>query len=459
MAHPTAVIDVVGLSGSLIGDATPCIGSLARRCRMRRLRPVLPAVTCSVQASMVTGESPRRHGVVGNGWYDRDLAEVLFWKQSNRLVGGEKVWETARKRDPSVTCAVLFWWFNMYSSADWSVTPRPIYRADGRKIPDCYSRPPELRGLLQQRLGKFPLFSFWGPGSSIESSRWIAEATKSVVDRHGPTLTLVYLPHLDYGLQKLGPEDPRIDAALREIDAVVGDLAAFFEDRGYALIVLSEYGIEPVDDAVHVNRVLRAARALAVRDEEGTDLLDPGASLAFAVADHQVAHVYVKEPSRVPDVAELLRSTPGVAEVLDRKGQAAAGLDHPRSGELVAVAEQRRWFSYQWWDDGRRAPDFARTVDIHRKPGYDPLELFIDPALRLPKAHIAWTLLKRRLGFRSLLRVVPLDASLVRGSHGRVDVPPQRRPVLLASRDNDRGSDELPCTAVRDVILDHLFRP
>ncbi len=457
MARPTAVIDVVGLSRSLIGEATPNIAAYARRGRVRTLLPVLPAVTCPVQASMLTGEPPRRHGIVANGWYDRDLAEVLFWKQSNRLVAGEKVWETARRRDPSVTCATLFWWFNMYSSANWSVTPRPIYRADGRKIPDCYSRPPELRDLLQKRLGRFPLFAFWGPGASIESSRWIAGATRIVVERYRPTLTLVYLPHLDYGLQKLGPGHPAIPAALGEVDGVVGDLLRFFEERSPAVILLAEYGIEPVDGAVHLNRVLRAANALAIREEEGREMLDPGASLAFAVADHQVAHVYVRDPAKVAYVAELLRGTPGVDRVLDRKGQAAAGLDHPRSGELVAVAAPQKWFGYGWWEDARRAPDFARTVDIHRKPGYDPLELFVDPALRAARPRIAWKLLLRRLGFRALLDFIPLDTSLVRGCHGRTDVPAELRPVLITARAGERGPDELPCTAVRDVIVEHLM--
>ena len=457
MARPTAVINVVGLSSSLIGEATPHIQAFVKRGRLCRLKPVLPAVTCPVQASMLTGKLPREHGIVGNGWYNRDLAEVHFWKQSNRLVRGEKVWETAKRRDPSVTCANMFWWYNMYSSADYAVTPRPIYKADGRKYPDCYSHPADLRIMLQEKLGTFPLFHFWGPASSIASSRWIAEASKIVHERYRPTLTLIYLPHLDYGLQKFGPDYPKINRSLREIDEVVGDLISYFDDQGVSTIILSEYGIESVDDAVHINRVLRKESALQVREEQGLEVLDAGASDAFAVADHQVAHLYVKDESKVEHYAELARSVPGVEQVLGREKQVAAGLDHQRSGELVLIAQPHRWFSYYYWLEDECAPDFARTVDIHRKPGYDPLDLFLDPATGLPKLRIAWKLLKRKLGFRTLMDVIPLDASRVRGSHGRVDQRPESQPVLITTQPDHERSDELPCHAVRDVILAHLF--
>jgi len=456
MPQPTAVIDVVGLSSSLITDDAPNLKAFIARGRLRRLRPVLPAVTCSVQSSMLTGRPVREHGIVGNGWYDAEQCEVQFWKQSNRLVGAPKVWEHARERDPSVTCANMFWWYNMYSSADWSVTPRPMYKADGRKIPDVYSHPPDLRTTLQDRLGRFPLFHFWGPASSIASSRWIAHASMEVHRQTNPTLMLVYLPHLDYPLQKLGPGHPGIPKAVREIDAVVGDLVRFFDERGVRTIILSEYGVEAVDDAVLVNHVLREAGGLAIRDEQGGEILDAGASEAFAVADHQVAHVYVKDTNRVPEFAEVLRAIDGVETVLDRDARREYGIDHPRAGDLVLVAKRARWFSYRYWLDDARAPDFARTVDIHRKPGYDPLELFLDPNIVAPKLKIATTVLRKKLGFRAPMNVIPLDPSLVRGSHGRVDQPDGERPVLITG-DGVEGDDELPCTAVHDVILAHLF--
>ncbi len=447
MAHPTVVIDVVGLTEGLLGEASPRITALAGRGRVRRLTPVLPAVTCSVQSSIVTGLAPADHGIVGNGWYNRLSAEVRFWRQSNHLVGGEKLWETARRRDPSVTTCTMFWWFNMYSSADFSVTPRPIYTADGRKIPDVYSEPAELREMLQQRLGRFPLVHFWGPASSIVSSRWIADASVLVDERHRPTLTLIYLPHLDYALQKLGPDHPDIPGHVRAIDAVVGTLIDYFEARDTRIVLLSEYGVEPVTRVVQINRVLREAGLLRVRRERGGELLDAGACDAFAVADHQVAHVYVRDRGRVDAVRALCRRIDGVELVLD-------GF-HLRSGDLVLVAEQGCWFSYDYWLDDRRAPDFARTVDIHRKPGYDPCELFVDPAIAAPRLTIAGKLLRKALGFRTVMDVIPLDPSLVRGSHGRTEMPAQRQPVLITA--DGAGAEEISCCAVGDVILSQLL--
>ena len=454
--HPTAVINVVGLTKSLLGPDTPHLSAFASDGIVAPIRAVTPAVTCSAQATFLTGLLPRDHGIVGNGWYFRELAQVSFWKQANQLVHGEKVWETARRRDPSCTCAKMFWWYNMYSSADWSVTPRPLYPADGRKILDVYSEPVDLRERLNAELGPFPFFSFWGPKADIKSSEWIANAS-ALVDRwHSPTLLLVYLPHLDYDLQRWGPSDPRIRGEVRAIDEICGRLIAQCRERGRRVMLLSEYGLVDVSRPVHINRELRAAGLVAIRDELGTDALDAGASAAFAVADHQVAHVYVRDPARVAEVKRILERVSGIDLVLDRQGQAHLGLDHERSGELVAISAPDAWFTYYYWLDDRRAPDFARTVDIHRKPGYDPAELFLDPALRFAKAKIAATLARKALGFRYLLEVIPLDATLVRGSHGRVTASPEDGPVLITSR--TAGIDgPVDSTAVRDLILAHLF--
>ena len=456
MAQPTAVILVVGLNRSLIGEWSPHIKAFAEAGIVRSLNPVLPAVTCSVQSSMLTGLPPREHGIVGNGWYSRELAEVQFWKQSNHLVRGEKIWETARFRDQSFTCANLFWWYNMYSSAEFSVTPRPIYKADGRKIPDVYTEPADLRHMLQSELGQFPLFKFWGPASSIESSRWIANAAMLTHQQYSPTLTLVYLPHLDYALQKLGPAHDGIPDEVRSVDALVGELIDYFRRHGVRIMLVSEYGIEAVDDSVHINRILRQEDALRVREEQGLELLDAGASAAFAVADHQVAHVYVERPKSLEYFADLCRSIPGVERVLDRKAQAEFGIDHDRAGELVLMAAPGKWFSYDYWLNDAMAPDFARTVDIHRKPGYDPLELLIDPSIAMPKATIARKLLAKKLGFRTLMDVIPLDTKLVRGSHGRVDQLVSTKPLLITDADADRRPETISCTGVRDVILEHL---
>ena len=454
--HPTAVINVVGLTPALMGDDTPHLSALARDGSMAPIGAVTPAVTCTAQATYLTGTLPREHGIVANGWYFRDLAQVWFWRQSRHLVGGETVWDTARQRDPACTCAQMFWWFNMYSGADWSATPRPIYPADGRKLPDIYTHPADLRDRLTAEIGAFPFFNFWGPTADIRSSRWIAEGSALVDQWHAPTLLLVYLPHLDYDLQRFGPRDARIRAQVRAIDEVCGRLIEQCRARGRRVIVLSEYGIEQVSRPVHLNRALREAGLLGVRDELGREALDAGASEAFAVADHQIAHVYVSRPGRIDSVRRLLEQVPGVEAVLDRPAQGALGLDHDRSGELVAIAAPGCWFTYYYWLDDRRAPDYARTVDIHRKPGYDPVELLVDPAMRLAKARIAATLARKALGFRYLLEMISLDASIVGGSHGRPMSDVNAGPVILSS-EKDAFDGPVAATAVRDLILEHLF--
>jgi predicted AlkP superfamily pyrophosphatase or phosphodiesterase len=440
----------------MLGDDTPHITALRRAGSSAALRSSLPAVTCTAQATYMTGRLPRQHGIVGNGWYFRDLAQVMFWKQPDQLVAGEKVWDAARRRDPSFTCAKMFWWFNMYGAVDWSVTPRPIYPADGRKIPEIYSSPADLGARLAAQLGSFPFFDFWGPNSGIRSSEWIAAASLAVDEWHSPSLLMIYLPHLDYDFQRFGASAARARAQVQVIDAVVGRLIDALRARGRRVIVLSEYGIADVRRPVHLNRVLRAEGWLAVRDELGTDAFDPGASRAFAVADHQLAHVYVRDVRDLPAVRATLAAVPGVDQVLDGDGLRAYGLDHARSGELVAVASADSWFTYYYWTDDTRAPDYARTVDIHRKPGYDPAELFLDPALSLPKVRVAATLARKALGFRYLMNVIPLDASLVRGSHGRIPESLDDGPVFVSS-EPDAVGDPLEPTAVHDLMLSHLF--
>lgn len=450
---PTVVLNVVGLSGKLVGDNTPYLRRFAEQGEIFPLSTITPAVTCPVQATFATGLLPSEHGCVANGWYFKDLAEIWFWRQSNKLVSGEKIWEAARNFDPAFTCANLFWWYNMYSSVDYSATPRPIYMADGRKIPDVYAEPPDLRRVLEDRLGQFPLFNFWGPKANIISSRWIADCARLVLERHRPSLTLVYLPHLDYNLQRLGPDDPALAQDLRAIDAVCRDLIDYCRGQGMRVIVLSEYAVHAVSQPVHINRILRRENWIRVREELGTEKLDAGASPAFAVADHQIAHVYVQNPNDVPKVRELLEKTDGIAEVWGEMEKREAGLAHPRSGELIALAEFDRWFTYYYWLDDAKAPDFARTVDIHRKPGYDPVELF----LGCSTIEVAWKILRKKMGFRTLLDVIPLDASLIKGSHGRVSDRPENGPVFMTTERGIVESRTVKAVDVKKYILRHCL--
>jgi predicted AlkP superfamily pyrophosphatase or phosphodiesterase len=451
---PLVVVNIVGLTPALLGEHTPHLNALIADGFLAELEGVFPAVTCTAQASMLTGSLPRDHGIVANGWYFRDLAEVWLWRQSNRLVQGEKVWEAARARLPAFSCAQLFWWYNMYAAVDYAVTPRPIYPADGRKLPGLYSQPADLQRQLDEQLGPFPMFNFWGPAADLRSSRWIADCARTVFDTVRPLLTLVYLPHLDYNLQRLGPGDPHIGNDLRQIDAVAGELIEHVRAVGADVLVVSEYGIEEAAGHVHINRVLREQGYLAVRETLGWELLDAGASKAFAVADHQVAHVYVNDPAALPAVARVLERTPGIERVLGETDKAAWGIDHPRAGELVAVAETGLWFTYYYWLDDRRAPDFARTVDIHRKPGYDPVELFIDPNLLWPQLKIGRRLLQKSLGFRMLIDVIPLKPELVRGTHGRLPATPEQGPLLIGTR-RSLAAARYRMVDVKELILRH----
>lgn len=450
MAERTAILNVVGLTAKLLGKHTPRLRQAAEQGGLVRVRPVLPAVTCTAQSTYLTGLPPSGHGAVANGWYDRTLAEHQFWKQSNQLVSGEKLWKTCRAARPGFTCAKLFWWYNMYSTADWSITPRPMYPADGRKVFDVYAHPLPLRDEIKRDLGPFPFPAFWGPLAGIASSEWIAKSAEWIEERHRPDLSLVYLPHLDYNLQRLGPDDPRLADDLRAIDRVAGGLMDFFAARGVKTIVLSEYGITAVRRSIALNRVFRAKGWLTVKDELGRELLDCGASKAFAIADHQVAHIYVNDPALVPAVRAAVEQVEGVAQVLDAAGKRAAGLDHARSGDLVALAAEDAWFTYYYWDEDARAPDFARCVDIHRKYGYDPVELFVDPTLALPKLRIAAKLAKKALGFRTLMDVIPLDPSLVKGSHGICPKDSAEWPVLIGT---GGAAEPIPATAVHGRLL------
>ncbi|MEM7381496.1 MAG: nucleotide pyrophosphatase/phosphodiesterase family protein, partial [Bacteroidota bacterium] len=367
--NKTAVLNVVGLSRRLIGDFTPFISKFMEQAVATSIKPVLPGVTCTAQSTYLTGKWPDQHGIIGNGWYFKDECEVKFWRQSNKLVRSEKIWEKLKAIDPDFSCANLFWWYNMYSTVDYSVTPRPNYLADGRKIPDCYSHPPELRDVLQEELGMFPLFHFWGPRTTVKASQWIADAAIKTDKLHDPTLSLVYLPHLDYGLQKYGIDFDKIGKDLQEIDKVVEQLVKYYESKNTQVVILSEYGITDVKNPVHLNRILRAKGYLGIRVERGLELLDAGASRAFAVADHQLAHVYLNDTNITAEVADLLRNTPGVEKVLYGDSLKEHHLEHERSGDIVVVADKDSWFTYYFWEDDKKAPDFARMVDIHKKPG------------------------------------------------------------------------------------------
>jgi predicted AlkP superfamily pyrophosphatase or phosphodiesterase len=456
--RPLVLINAVGLTPRLIADA-PHLRSLAAAGWTRPLREVLPAVTCTAQATLLTGQPPSHHGIVANGWLYRETGEVRFWQQSNRLLGAEPLYATARRRAAArglpFRCAKLFWWFNQGAPVDVSVTPKPFYGADGGKVFAIHGTPAGLAQRLEAKIGRFPFPSFWGPTAGLPATRWIAECAAEVLREEKPDLTLVYLPHLDYDPQRHGPAGCDMTRLVVELDVACDPLIDAARAEGARVWLVSEYGHVNVSLPVFPNRALREAGLLAVRPGPFGEAPDLFAGRAFAVCDHQLAHVYVPDADDVARARDVLAGLKGVAHVLVGEERAALQLNHARAGELVALAEPDAWFAYPFWLDARQAPDYARTVDIHRKPGFDPCELFFDPKLWWPKGRAAWRLLQKQLGFRTLFDVVPLDANLVRGSHGLPAGALPDRPLLIGDGDAP-GERELPMTAVRDVTLQAL---
>jgi predicted AlkP superfamily pyrophosphatase or phosphodiesterase len=407
----------------------------------------------------LTGQGAASHGIVGNGWLFRDTGEVRFWQQSNRLIEAEPLYETARRtaaaRKRPFRSAKLFWWFNQGAAVDFSVTPKPYYGADGNKVLAIQSTPAGLAERLEVQLGSFPFSSFWGPHAGLPATEWIAACAAEILRHEKPDLTLVYLPHLDYDTQRYGPNGCQMAARVGELDAAAEPLLDVARSIGARVWIVSEYGHVDVHSAVEPNRALRRARLLAVRPGPFGEYLDTFASRAFAVCDHQIAHIYVREPSDLPRVRELIAALPGVARVLSGGDQVEMGLNHSRSGELVALSNPDSYFAYHFWMDDRNAPDYARTVDIHRKPGYDPCELIFSPAIRFPRLRAGLRLVQKKMGFRALFDIVPLDPRLVKGSHGLGAPDPLDRPVLIGDGP-DPATKVKSLTDVRRLVLESL---
>lgn len=413
MSKTVVLLSVPGLRAADLGSM-PRLQEVSRRGDSRPLTPSFPAVTCPVQVNLTTGVGPEKHGVVANGYYWRDKGQVEMWTAWNSAVQSPQVWQTLKQRDPSITSAVWFPLLSKGAQADFICTPAPIHNPDGSESLWCYTKPTEMYGTLRDALGHFPLMNFWGPLSSIKSTAWIVDSFVQSAHFLRPRFSYVYLPHLDYAAQKFGPDSPQALTALGELDLAIGALidghtAAGIKDVTW--LIASEYVITPVERVGYPNRILRDAGLLAPKEENGAEFLAPKESPAFAMVDHQFAHVYVANAADIPKAAAALKADPTVAEVLVGDERAKVGLNHPHSGEVVITAHPDAWFAYYWWLDDAKAPPFARTVDIHRKPGYDPVEMFIDmPA-----------------------RQTPLNASLVKGSHGVLSHEAARRGVLISS--------------------------
>jgi predicted AlkP superfamily pyrophosphatase or phosphodiesterase len=454
MPSPLVLLNVVGMTSRLLHHA-PRLSAIAQQGWSRPLREALPAVTCTAQASILTGKPPGSHGIVANGWFFRETSEVRFWQQSNRLIDAEPLYVTA-KREAEQTgrpfrCAKLFWWFNQGADVEYSITPKPHYGADGNKAFGIASTPEALGSAIEKRIGPFPFQHFWGPHSGLKSTAWISQCAAEVIKENTPELTLVYLPHLDYEPQRRGPSGCDMAKHVAELDDACAPVLDAAKQAGARIWIISEYGHCDVTTPVYLNRVLRQAGWLNVRQGPFGEQLDTFGSEAFAVCDHQLAHVYVKRAELIPAVVASLQATPGISRVYAGEARAELGQLHPRSGEIVVLAEPHAWLAYPFWMDDRLAPDYARCIDIHRKPGFDPCELFFDPKLLWPMGRAIRRLVQKKLGFRTLFDVIPLDAGIVRGSHGLQARDVQDRPVLVG--DGAAPADDLHMTDVRDLVL------
>ena len=458
---PVVLINAVGLTPRLLKHA-PRFASIAKEGWASPMAEVLPAVTCTAQATLLTGQAVNRHGIVANGWLFRDTNEIRFWQQSNRLIQAEPLYATAKhraaRRGAAFTSAKLFWWFNQGADVDFSVTPKPWYGVDGNKAFDVAGTPADFPEAIKAKLGPFPFPSFWGPMAGLASTKWIANCAAETLRLHRPELTLVYLPHLDYEPQRKGPSGCDMAKSVKELDTAAAPLLDEAKKIGARVWVVSEYGHCDVDTPVYLNRLLRTAGLLEVRHGPFGEQLDNYESRAFAVVDHQLAHVYVNDAADLPRVKELLHGLPGVAEVLTGEERSKHGLDHGRAGEIVVLAQPRAWFAYPFWLDDALAPDYARAVAIHNKPGFDPCELFFDPKFSAPKLHAATRLLQKKLGFRTIFDLTPLDAGIVKGSHGLIAGDPQDAAILIGHGSRPSG-ERVPMTAVKELVLGALGLP
>ncbi len=367
---------------------------------LRPLRSVFPALTCTAQATLRTGLPPSRHGMPANGFFDATLRKPWFWEQSAALVQGPRIWDAFRAGGGTV--ALAFFQQSLGEAVDQLISPAPVHTHGGGMLMGCYSQPDDFAERLTGFADRpFRLRHYWGPLASVKSSEWIADAVSGLLAApDAPDLCIAYLPGLDYDLQRFGPKHLKSVKALAVVRNELERLFAAARSNGYEAVAFGDYAItEVTGGAVFPNRALCDAGLFAVRAVGQMSYPDFYQSRAYALPDHQIAMVTCFDPAALPRVADTLRTLDGVAQVLDRTRQAAVGVDHPRTGDLLLVAQPGRWFAYPWWRDAREAPDYARHVDIHNKPGYDPCELFFG---RTPLS-------------------VSLDTARIKGTHGLAD--------------------------------------
>jgi Type I phosphodiesterase / nucleotide pyrophosphatase len=415
-------------------DQMPRLSRLMAAGSRASLTPSFPCATWPTQATMLTGKTPNEHGVIGNGFYWRDTCEVEMWTAWNDKIMAPQIWDLLHERDPTIQSAVWFPMLSKGAGADYICMPKPVHNPDGSESLWCYTKPTELYGDLRDAHGHFPLKHFWGPLANIKSTAWIADSAVTAAKRFKPNFFYLYLPHLDYAAQKTGPDSEAASQAVRDLDELIGKLADEMQsayDSQLVWLVASEYVITPVDHVTYPNRVLREAGLLTVRTEDDGEHLDYANSDAWALADHQFSHVFVKDAKAdvIANVVELFEGVEGIDEVLAGSERDKYHISHERAGDVILISSSNSWQAYYWWLDDANAPGFARTVDIHQKPGYDPVELYFDMATKS----------------------IPLDATLVKGSHGAPVTSLEQKGILLCSESGLVA--DVADTDVCDIVL------
>ena len=446
------LLNVAALSPWELDESCPTLSGLAARGSMRPLVAPPPALTCSSHATMLTGLDPQEHGAIANGWYEATHGKVFNWGRSDRLISGEKLWEAARRVRPELKSANLFWRYCTHSTCDITLTERPTYFADGRKGADVYCSDQGFKERLISELGPFPFFHFWGPKAQLASTQWIVDSARKLLREETPELLLCYAPGLDYEGQRFGPHSPEARETLRAADAVFKPLIEEAIAMGWEIAIVSDYGFTEVNRPVALNLTLRRAGFLAVDRAVNGELLEPGASRAFAVCDNQAAHVYVSDPQDVEKVAALLMETEGVRTVY-REGEQPC-LGHSRAGQLLAVAEPNAWFTYRYWLDEEAAPDFSRCVDIFNKPGFDPCELFLRGGLS-GGIHMARRFAQLKLGIRAPFDVIDAKPERLRGARNILPERPEDGAVLITSWPQEEQAP-LPMRGLKELLLRRL---
>ncbi len=430
MPNPLFFLTIPGLRRSDLKSMT-CLSSRFGKAERTELLHSFPSVTWPAQANMLTGKLPNDHGVVANGFYWRERCEVEMWTAWNEVIEQPQIWDVLKKRNPELQTAA---WFPMLSKgcgADYVCMPAPIHQPDGSEDMWCYTKPQPYYGELLEQFGQFPLHHFWGPMANIKSSQWIADSAAAAAKKFNPDFFYIYFPHLDYQAQKFGPNSPQATESVRELDRLLESFIQQIEANALTPIdwmIASEYVISEVDHVTYPNRILREAGLLKTNLVDGRESIDFQNTTAWCLVDHQFSHIFVRnrDATTIAEATQLFENVEGIQTAVAGTDRGGFNLDHPRSGDVVLVSEPNSWQAYYWWLDDALAPEFATTVDIHRKPGYDPVEMLMDMKTR----------------------TVPLDATLIKGSHG---IPLE--PGILLTSGPPVESPSIRDTGIFDLIL------